>query len=90
MFDRMIGLLFKKADVIKPIFLALCSNNEEMGTWIIEHRLLKPNTSKEGIKFLSDIVSAQPELMLSRLETIKTFIFSQLAEFSKTASLNQF
>lgn len=64
MFDSMISLLDSKAEVIKPIFLALCSSNEQLGSWIIEHRLCLPNASKEKIKFLGDIISSSTELML--------------------------
>jgi uncharacterized alpha/beta hydrolase family protein len=34
-FDKLAGLLDTKADLVKPIFLALCAKNKDLSNWIM-------------------------------------------------------
>ncbi len=72
-FDKLVSLLEEKADLIKPIFLALCSKNEDLGEWIMMNRLLKHQDSvkKEQIKFLGDIISSNYERQHTKLQKLQ-------------------
>ena len=88
-FDKLADLLNTKASLIKPIFLAICSKNMDLGDWIIENRLISMNTSaikKEQIKFLGDIIVSNPEKQLVKIIKLKDFIlqvFNQYPAFSE-------
>ena len=63
-FDKLALLLNTKAQLIKPIFLAICSKNTQLGDWIMANRLLKldpDSIKKEQITFLGDIISSNKE-----------------------------
>lgn len=47
-FDRLSCLLDTNADLIKPIFLALCAKNKDLSNWIIENRLISLNEKLIG------------------------------------------
>ena len=66
-FDKLAVLMNTKAQLIKPIFLALCSKNQSLGDWIMENRLISmdPDFIKhEQISFLGDIITSSRDLML--------------------------
>ena len=80
-FDKLAILLNTKASLIKPIFLAICSKNKELGDWIMMNRLisLDPNfIKKEQIIFLGDIISSNREKQLDKLFRLKQFIIDQI------------
>ena len=63
-FDKLSSLLDSKAQLIKPIFLAICQKNKSLGDWIMMNRLISlddKNIKKEQINFLGDIISANRE-----------------------------
>ena len=68
-----------KAQLIKPIFLALCSKNQSLGDWIMDNRLISMDPTfikHEQISFLGDIISSSRDLMLDKIIKLKTFIIS--------------
>ncbi len=48
-FDKLAILMDTKAQLIKPIFRALCSKNKSLGDWIMDNRLISmdPNFIKQ-------------------------------------------
>lgn len=63
-FDKLSILLDSKAALIKPIFLAICQKNKDLGDWIMMNRLIsldEKSIKKEQIKFLGDIISSNRE-----------------------------
>ena len=80
-FDKLASLLDTKAQLIKPIFLAICAKNTELGDWIMSNRLLRLNPSlikKQQITFLGDIISSNKEMQNEKLEKLRLFISDQL------------
>jgi hypothetical protein len=78
-FDKLAVLMNTKAQLIKPIFLALCSKNQSLGDWIMDNRLISmdPDFIKhEQIAFLGDIIASSRDLMLDKIFKLKTFIIS--------------
>lgn len=43
-FDKLAALLDSKASLIKPIFLAICAKNKDLGDWIMMNRLVSLNS----------------------------------------------
>ena len=80
-FDKLAILLNTKASLIKPIFLAICSKNKDLGDWIMMNRLISLDPSyikKEQISFLGDIITANREKQLDKLFKLKTFILDSI------------
>eukprot|EP00347_Sterkiella_histriomuscorum_P007708 403347869 len=80
-FDKLAVLLDTKAELIKPIFIAICSKNEQLGDWIMINRLLKLQTDaikKEQIKFLGEIISSNKKTQYDKLMKLKDFIFDSV------------
>ena len=84
-FDKLAVLMNTKAQLIKPIFLALCSKNQSLGDWIMENRLISmnPDIKHEQISFLGDIISSNRALMLEKLFKLKDFILSVIKQAVK-------
>lgn len=80
-FDKLAALFDTKADLIKPIFLAICSKNESLGDWIMQNRLLKlsPSIKREQLKFLGDIISSNRDSQYLKLLTLKEFILTNIS-----------
>jgi len=80
-FDKLAVLLDTKASLIKPIFLAICAKNKDLGDWIMMNRLVSLDTSfikREQISFLGDIISSNKDKQLEKIFKLKTFILDQL------------
>jgi len=78
-FDKLAVLMNTKAQLIKPIFLALCSKNQSLGDWIMDNRLISMDPDfikREQISFLGDIIASSRDLMLDKVLKLKNFLIS--------------
>jgi hypothetical protein len=46
LFGMLAELLEDKEDLIKPIFLSMCQDNDELCTWVIENQILNDDYHK--------------------------------------------
>ena len=46
LFGMLAELLEVKEDLIKPIFLSMCQDNDELCTWVIENQILNDDLDK--------------------------------------------
>lgn len=76
-----IGILLEtKQELIKPIFISLCQDNDELCNWVVEEKLLHPNFEKltpATVEFLGELVMAikSESGFLTKLELIRNYIF---------------
>lgn len=52
-------LMESKKDLIKPIFIQLCQENDELCNWVIKEQLLKEefvNVKLNNIQFLQELI----------------------------------
>lgn len=66
-------LLEQKEYLIKPIFIALCSQNCEMAEWIID-RFLDINANQKQIRLIGEIVQKDQSKAVERVKKIINFI----------------
>ena len=80
MLSRIGILLETKQELIKPIFISLCQENDELCNWVVEEKLLHPSFEKltlATVEFLGELVMAikSESGFLTKLELIRNYIF---------------
>jgi len=70
-------LLDQKEYLIKPIFIALCSQNAEMADWIID-KFLDVKANQKQIRLIGEIIKRDKDKMVERLKKILEYIFSYI------------
>jgi hypothetical protein len=66
-----------KAAVIKPIFLAICSRNDDMADWIIDKFLVK-NARAEEIDLIGSIIAVNKGLSIPRIRKLCAFVLQAI------------
>lgn len=82
-FHRMSSLLETKEELIKPIFIFMCQESEELCKSVFEEQLLKlglNQLSLSQVDFIGQLIKAQKteESYLEKLMMMKCFIFEQI------------
>lgn len=82
-FKRTSILLETKQELIKPIFISLCQDNDDLCNWVIKEQLLNQrfeHVNLTNIQFLGELVKAQKQMpsFLSKIETIRAYLFDQI------------
>jgi len=82
-FKRIQILLETKQELIKPIFISLCQDNDELCNWVISEQILNADfdkVSQAQIIFLGELINAQqqPESFIQKVIVIRDYLFGQV------------
>ena len=66
-----------KANLIKPIFLAICSKNDEMADWIID-KFLDKDAKDEQIELIGNIIAVNKGLSIPRINKLMSFVLASI------------
>jgi hypothetical protein len=79
-----IGILLEtKQELVKPIFISLCQENDELCNWVVVEKLLQPSFDQltlTKVEFLGELVMAikSESSFFMKLELIRNYIFDQI------------
>lgn len=90
LFSMLSELLESKEDLIKPIFLSMCQDNDELCNWVIKEQILNDNfseVSKLQIVFLGDLIKSQkqPESFIQKMIVLRDYLFENVRKFATEA-----
>jgi hypothetical protein len=75
--SKLSQLLDQKEYLIKPIFIALCSQNAEMADWIID-KFLDTKATQKQIGLLGEIIKHDKSKAVERIMKLLAFIFEHI------------
>jgi hypothetical protein len=75
--EKLSQLLDQKEYLIKPIFIALCSQNAEMTDWIIE-KFLDIKANQKQISLLGEIIKRDKNKCEARIKKILSYILTHV------------
>lgn len=75
--NKLSQLLEQKEYLIKPIFIALCSQNSEMADWIID-RFLDIKANQKQISLIGEIIKRDTDKSDERIKKILKYILDQV------------